>query len=282
MIKKLVIGLIGLFLISGCNGKDSMVNNNFRKAIFLHHSTGANIFGPNGSSVSVPSEVVKYNKVNNLTGNAMVKMNECSWPTAGMGWNNEWYRWTDIIKGIDVIQVWGLKKLLPRPNANKEWNNFLNEYPVVIIKSCFPSSAIEAVNHDDQHVAKKTVEGYKTSWRTIVSEMANKPSNFFVLWTNAPLSRNATTPVQAKYSDMFCRWAKDTLAVGLDQVFGPFPKNVYVFDFFHYLAGDDGILKDEYAKSLSDSHPNSAATEFVAPIFVKEVFDAALQYEKNR
>jgi hypothetical protein len=186
------------------------------------------------------------------------------------------------VKGVDVVEVWGMKKLLPRPDAIKEWNKFLKQYPVVIIKSCFPSSQIESISSDAQNDRKKTVEGYKMLWRTMISDFAKKPDNFFVLWTNAPLARNATTLESAKYSDMFCRWAKDTLAAGLDQTFGAFPENVHVFDFFHLLAGEDGILRDSFAKSLKDSHPNSAATEFAAPVFVKEVFDAAMYYEKNR
>ncbi|HQT92080.1 MAG TPA: T9SS type A sorting domain-containing protein, partial [Candidatus Kryptobacter bacterium] len=60
---------------------------------------------------------------------------------------------------------------------------------------------------------------------------------------------------------------------------GTFPQNVYVFDFFHKLAGADGKLPAQYASSSDDSHPNAAATELVAPQFVDEMFNAAIAYE---
>ena len=35
--------------------------NLYRRAIFLHRSTGANVYGPNGSNTSVPNETYLYN-----------------------------------------------------------------------------------------------------------------------------------------------------------------------------------------------------------------------------
>jgi hypothetical protein len=100
-----------------------------------------------------------------------------------------------------------------------------------------------------------------------------------VIWTNAPLVVSADD--RARSADEFCRWAKDTLAAGLDVAFGPFPKNVYVFDFFHKLAGGDGKLPLTYAVNSEDSHPNAVATTVVAPKLVQEVFDAAIAYENS-
>jgi hypothetical protein len=272
-------------LVSFCQYKGKKMGVHFNKAIFLHHSTGGAIWGSNGSSTSVPLEVKKYNSNHQLAYKEEVLMVEKGWPTAEMGWNNEWCRWANILEGNDVpAQRWGIKKFFPAPNSNKEWKMILKTFPVIVIKSCFPSSAIECYGNDTDpnQSTKKTVVGYKSQWRRIITEFSKHPDNFFVIWTNAPLVRSATTEQQAQLANQFCTWAKDTLALGLDQIYGAFPKNVYVFDFFHYLAGDDGILKNEFARSLSDSHPNSAATEHVAPLFVKEVFDAALQYEKIR
>jgi hypothetical protein len=109
--------------------------------------------------------------------------------------------------------------------------------------------------------------------------MESYPEKFFVIWTNAPLVAGSTNDDEAYWSHVFCTWAKDTLANGMDPEYGAFPKNVYVFDFFHKLAGDDHKLKPEYAVGTTDSHPNSAATELVAPQFVREIFEAAIAYE---
>ena len=237
----------------------------FRSGVFLHHSTGATIWGPNGSSTSVPDEIARYNSEHNFSGIDSVDLTEVGWPVEP--WNNEWERWHRIFENEDTIDA--------------DIRPYLDTEKIIVIKSCFPSSELAGVGsaEDTLDPTLKTVTNYKWHWRNVVSIMAEHPKNFFAVWTNAPLVANATNDEQAGRSDSFCRWAKDTLAAGLDPVFGTFPMNVYVFDFFHKLAGIDGKLPAQYASSNDDSHPNAAATELVAPQFVDEVFNAAIAYE---
>jgi len=239
-------------------------NNKFRKAIFLHHSTGGRIYGPNGSNTSVPAEAIAYNSRNGLTGVNTVSMAEGSWP----GDDNEWEHWHRIFEGKDNSNI---------------ITNFYKNYPVIIIKSCYPSSSISSWGSalDTLQPTKKSVYNYKWHFRNIIRVMRNNPDIFYVIWTNAPLVAASTNNTQALLSDQFCRWAKDTLEKGLDTGFGAFPSNVFIFDFFHKLAGSDGKLPLQYAASSGDSHPNSAATQLVAPQFVAEVFDAAIKYENR-
>jgi len=236
----------------------------FRSGIFLHHSTGECIWGPNGSNTSVPQEIVKYNSDNGLTGDNTVSLTEQWWPDS----DNEWATWHNIFYNRD---------------ASNDIRPILGGNKIVVIKSCFPSSRIWNVgsSSDTLNPEDKTIYNYKWHWRSIVKVMAKHPENFFVIWTNAPLVANATSDEEAILSDQFCRWAKDTLATGNDSVFGSFPPNVYVFDFFHKLADSSGKLPLQYASDKEDSHPNSAATELVAPQFVKEIFDAAIAYESG-
>jgi hypothetical protein len=102
-----------------------------------------------------------------------------------------------------------------------------------------------------------------------------------VIWTNAPLEPNSTNASEAELSNWFCTWAKDTLARGLDPVSVVFPDNVYVFDFFHKLTDSNGMMLASYAVGPGDSHPNSAATELVAPQFVQEIFNTSIGYESG-
>ena len=232
----------------------------FRNAMFLHHSTGSNILGPNSSSTSVNLELIKYNETKLFTGDQKVTMNH-EWFAPG---DNEWVTMRNFFEG----------KLSLKPD------NYYNKYKIIIVKSCFPSSSIvsEGSASDMQTPTYKSIYNYKWHWRSMVRIMEQHPDNFFVIWTNAPLV--ATTPTEAANSKSFCHWAKNILAKGLDAEYGQFPKNVYVFDFFAKLTGEDGIMKIEYATSSGDSHPNAAATELVAPQFVQEIFDAALDYER--
>ncbi len=236
----------------------------FRSGVFLHHSTGARIWGPNGSATSVPLQVASYNTSHALSGADAVSLTESGWPEAP--WDNEWGRWHRIFNTIE-----GEANILPILAAHK----------IVMIKSCYPSSDIQSVGlpTDTLSPTLKTVCNYKWHWRRIIQVMKEHPSNFFVIWTNAPLVNTADD--RAFYADKFCRWAKDTLAAGLDPVLGTFPENVYVFDFFHKLAGANGKLPLMYATSGTDSHPNAAATALVVPLLVNELFDAAIRYESR-
>ena len=249
-----------LTLASECAGQIR-----FRSGIFLHHSTGACIWGPNGGLVSVPGEIANYNASHDLAGKDSVTFSERNWPSDDNEWST-WHRIFDNEYPTDDI----------RP--------FLASNPIVMIKSCFPSSAIYSVgtSADTLTPTVKSVANYKWHWRSFVSVMRARPQNFFVIWTNAPLeAAGGTNATQAALSNAFCRWAKDTLAAGRDSSFGAFPKNVFVFDIFHLLAGADGMLPLGYASASGDSHPNAAATALVAPQLVAQFFDAALAYESS-
>jgi len=242
------------------------VQPNYRKGIILTHSTGLTIWGPNGSSTSVPDEVNKYNLQHNFSADNCFNVVRQDFPLNP--WENEWERWHTIFNTQDT-------------NAYIE--PFFDSYEFISIKSCFPSSALDSrgSSADTLDPASKTIYNYKWHWRNIIRKMALHPKNFFIIWTNAPLVAGQTNNSSALLSDSFCHWAKDTLAKGLDPEFGTFPLNVYVFDFYHKLAGADGKLPLKYATSNADSHPNSAGTLLVAPLLVKEVLDAATVYESS-
>ncbi len=240
----------------------------FRSGIFLHHSTGGNIWGPNGSSTSIPQQMTLYNNSHGYTGSNAITMSEQWWPDYPNSDNNEWEIWHRIFDN----QV-PTSDILSLMSTNK----------IVVIKSCYPSSEITGLGQptDTLTYTIKSVYNYKWHWRSIVHVMAQHPENFFVIWTNAPLVADATNPAAALLAKSFCTWAKDTLALGLDPGMGAFPPNIYVFDYFSKLTNTIGYELPEYAVSSADSHPNATATALVAPLFVNEIFDAAIAYEQG-
>jgi hypothetical protein len=258
-LKRLLACAFMLLLVAGAAGQ-----TRFRSGVFLHHSTGGRIWGPNGSQVSVPGEIAKFNSGRGLTGSDSVKMIEQWWPSG----DNEWVTWHNIFDNKDT--------------ANNI-QSFLAAYPVIMIKSCYPSSSMSGLGSakDTTTPTVKSVANYKWHWRALVSAMKKRPQNFFIIWTNAPLVAGATNASQAALANVFCRWAKDTLAAGLDPLVGAFPKNIFVFDFFHILANPDGMLPNQLASSLTDSHPNAAATTIAALQLVTQLFEAALAYEST-
>ena len=238
----------------------------FRSGIFLHHSTGMYIWGPNPdgtSTTTIPEQMQLFNTQNGLTGAEAVQLNEEWWAPD----DNEWSTQHAFFEGTLLSS-----NLSPYLASNK----------ILVVKSCFPSSEIDSwgLPSDTSDPSYKSVCNYKWHWYHIMNVMKSHPENFFVIWTNAPLEPNSTYGSQALLAKSFCKWAKDTLAAGLDPVFGPLPENVYVFDYFSKLTGANGMELTQYATGAGDSHPNGAATDLVAPQFVNEVFNAALAYEQ--
>lgn len=258
--KNFLLCILSVIILSNTGFSQSL---KFRSGIFLHHSTGLCIWGPNGSSTSVPAQMQIYNNSHGYTGTNAVTMTELWWPVED---DNEWWRWHRIFENEDTSAI-----ITPYYASQR----------IIIIKSCFPSSNVESWGEpgDTLYPDYKTVYNYKWHWRHILNVMKMHPQNFFVIWTNAPLVPNQTNSTEAFLSHCFCKWAKDTLANGLDPVFGAFPQNVYVFDFFHKLVGSNWMLQLQYASDSNDSHPNAAATELVAPQFVNEIFNASIAYE---
>ena len=257
-IKTLALIIISLSFFAFAN------QPNFRKGIFLTHSTGLAIWGPNGSSTSVLDEIVKYNTLHKFSLDSSFNVVRQDFPLTP--WENEWARWHNIFDGKDT---------------DADIAPFFNSYEFIMIKSCFSSSDLidRGTSADTLDPTRKSIYNYKWHWRSIIRKMNLYPNNLFVIWTNAPEVAGATNDNSALLSDSFCHWAKDTLAKGFDSEYGKFPVNVYIFDFFHKLAGTDGKLKLQYAISNSDSHPNGAGTALVDPLLVSEVLDAAIVYE---
>jgi hypothetical protein len=255
--------ILVLFMSCAMTWSAASAQVRFRSGIFLHHSTGGCIWGPNGSATSVPQEMQSYNLNHGYSGLDSVSLQQQWYPSAAG--DNEWSTWHGIFE----------------TNLPDDIAGILSANRIVMIKSCFPASDMSGAGQpsDTLSPAEKTIYNYKWHWRHIVSVMNGHRGDYFVIWTNAPLEVNSTDSNAARLSDVFCRWAKDTLEAGLDPVFGAFPPNVHVFDFFHKLSNSDGFLPDMYRSGPGDSHPNAAATVLVAPLLVTELFDAAIAYE---
>ena len=250
----------------------------FRHGVFYHHSTGLNIWGTSmvGAATTVPSEIAKFNRTHGLIGVDSFRIVERAFPIGTYSSNNEWYLWDSAFVIGNLINA----KIL----------DSLPSYDIIMIKTCFPASDMTTATlwgqaSDTLTPTYKSNYNYKWHWRRIINVMKSHPDKFFVIWTNPPPA--FSTPVagapsafqQARglRSHYFSKWAKDTLAAGLDTSFGAFPKNVYVFDIFHKYENPIWHVADTiYTKTLADAHPNAACTNLVAPQLVIEVLNAVI------
>jgi hypothetical protein len=243
--------LLSLLLLAGAI---ALVNaQSYRKAIFYHHSSGGCFYDRQNlydnstpSSVpTVPKEIAKYNAVHGFSVNTAVSMSEQWMPGNPTG--NNWRDWASTFAGGMSYGT-----------------------PVIIIKTCYLQ---QQTMHSSGDI--ETLKGY---YRALVREMAKHPANFFVIWNNMPAPTDGLSD-RAVWSAQFSAWCKDVLAKGNDS-FGVFPANVYVFDVFRKLADPITGYCDPKYGNPGDDHPSSASVTLVTPQFVKEVFDAALAYEK--
>jgi hypothetical protein len=83
------------------------------------------------------------------------------------------------------------------------------------------------------------------------------PETLFLVWTGAAQVRGVTSKENAQRAQKFFKWVKEEWDQSGD--------NIFVWDFFE-LETEGGIyLKDQYAASSDDSHPNYDFAERVAP-----------------
>lgn len=164
----------------------------------------------------------------------------------------------------------GYAKIFSQKRTNPP-NNTLSHlllHDVIIIKSCYPVSDI--YSDEDLFVAK---EHYKT----VIAGMAKYPDKTFIIVTQPPMNRKATTKENALRARKLANYLKSA-------DFLKTAPNVSTFDWFNMLAVSDqnspyySMLKPEYSPDGDDSHPNFLANSSTSPEFVKFVISKATKY----
>jgi hypothetical protein len=266
-IKKLFLLIIGLILLTnGCNqqtGKQAVNNinavesNNLNqtsmektiKILFLHHSTGENIW--NGG---VAQWFENYNAQNNTD----YQITEQEFPKdSPYGWENYPY---------DYFNIWvnhaGNQPYLEEPTLEI----LTQQYDVIIFKHCFPVSDIEAdTGNPDIYSSEKTIENYKLQYTAFKNKMREFPNTKFIVWTGAAQVKNSISEESARRAQTFFNWVKNEWDESGD--------NIFIWDFYSLETEDGLYLKNEYAEGADDSHPNSSFSQTVAPYFSQRIVD---------
>lgn len=124
-------------------------------------------------------------------------------------------------------------------------------YDVILFKSCYSACDITSDAMLDQ---------YKDWYVDIKNQLSGYPDKVFVMMSPPP--RNITTQAEADRAREFANWMG---TLGL-----PF------FDLFDHLADSNNVLRYEYRRDATDSHPNANANSIVGPIlaaYINEVAD---------
>jgi len=161
----------------------------------------------------------------------------------------------------------------------------MQDYDIIIIKECFASQSdiwfywFQGPQDTINYPYTQSIYNYQWYTRKIAHKMEDYPNKFFVWWHVHPIVPTGNSVEDAARLRWFNKWMVDTLATGLDTLYGAFPPNIYVYDLFE-LVDSANFLPLSLAEGPTNSHPNAACSELVAPDFVEKTFDAAIEYEK--
>lgn len=249
--KSFFLSFVFFVIFVSCNNDSSeefqpVSKNN---AIFLHHSTGNNIW--NGG-------VKKWIKEYNENYNTSYVINEQNFPQEKpYGWKNNPY---------DYYNIW----------VKNAGNNFyLNEptleiltkdYNLIIWKHCYITSGINSdKGTPDINSDIRRLENYKLQYLALKEKMHQFPNIKFLVWTGAANVKNKTNEEKAKRMLKFVNWVKNEWDEEND--------NIFIWDFYKLETEGELYLKNEYAVSKDNSHPNEFFSKKVAPLFGKRIIE---------
>jgi len=237
--------------------------------LFLHHSTGRVIWIGNTTTKiktltrkfsdrlakgQLPIMLNKYNREHKTK----YKIREQIFPkNSPYGWNNF---------PFDYYNIW-VKNQGEEPYLEEPTLEILTkDHQVIVFKHCFPISNIEA----DMEVASidsdvKTLANYKLQYAALRDKLHEFPQTKFILFTGAALTKSSVTEEEAIRAKAFFEWVRDEWDQPGD--------NIYLWDLYSLQTEGGLYLKDEYAVSEYDSHPNEAFASTVVELLFNRIVD---------
>jgi hypothetical protein len=240
----------------------SKIHNGMKKIIFLHHSTGKNIWLGKTSRYTnklfnksdVKDYFAKYNRQNNTD----YHIREQKFPKESpYGWKNN---------PFDYYNIW-VKHSGPGHYLGEPTLEILTrDYDTIIFKHCYPASRIlPDSNSPDINSELKTLQNYKLQYNALKMKMHEFPDNKFIVWTPAVFLKNQMTVDEAKRTQEFHHWLLNDWNEKGD--------NIFIWDFYRYETDGNLYMVDEYSEGPSNSHPNKEFSERISPLFSKFVID---------
>ncbi len=231
------------------------------RMVFLHHSVGGGILYKGG----LRDSLLKLGVV-----------------IRGCTYGDEIGDRTDMNDWLPKFQN-DMKRILDfKAHPNKYYEDGKTN-DIIMFKSCFPNSRIvsEGEGSGNPTSSEKTIANYKATFENLRTEMVKYPNKVFIYMTAPPNVPAATTPENAQRAREFNVWLINEYLPKFKEETGL--NNLFIYDLFNLLAGDDNCLKKEYRwdENTRDSHPNDKAKKDVSENFVK-FFKPLLEELKNK
>ncbi len=219
---------------------------NDAKVIFLHHSTGNGVW-----KGGVADWFNDYNGENGT----QYEVSQRNYPSSPYGWQNYPY---------DYWQIW-VNHAGPQQYKEEDTLELLTpDYQVIVWKHCYPVSELDnPAGEGDITSKQKTIANYKLQYNALKEKMLSFPDTRFIVWTGAVHVEGKITDLQAQNTRDFFNWVKNEWDEPGD--------NIYIWDFYELETEGGLYLKEEYAQSASNSHPNAAFNQRVAPLFAQRI-----------
>ncbi len=251
--------LIMTFLLISCGSN----KNEMKKIIFLHHSTGKNIWlGKTNRYIyklTKRSDVGEYFNKYNRENHTNYLITEQNFPKeTPYGWKNY---------PFDYYNIWvknaGVKPYMGEPTLEI----LTKEYDVIIFKHCYPASNIlpDTISPDINSEVK-TLENYKLQYIALKKKMHEFPNNIFIVWTPAVYTKGQMTEDEAKRTQQFYNWILNEWDEKND--------NIFIWDFYKYETEGGLYMVDKNAEEPSNSHPGKDFSARMSPVFSQFIIDA--------
>ena len=258
--------ILVIMLIS-CSKTANTTNHPTNKPIriaFLHRSVGAILYKGNTPTIlhkvfkkaQVASWFATYNKENSSD----YELKGIYYPTKdSYGDNNYPY---------DYYNIW-VNHAGKNPYKGQATLEILTQnYEVIMFKHCFPVGEIlPDLGTPDVNSEEKRIENYKAQYILLKAKMRSFPNTKFILWTVPAMTREVTTEEKAGKMKEFVDWVKNTWDEPGD--------NIYLWDFYALETEGGLFVKDSYATSPKNPHPNQQFATNVVPYFCKRILDVA-------
>jgi hypothetical protein len=218
------------------------------KALFIHHSTGANLL----KEGQIRQHLQKLNPDINLWDHNYnyAPFNFLPFLDQKRGLSNEKGEMlkTDYAIPNDNTNPDGLHQLFQQAIDKQKKISRVLEYDLILFKSCFP---VTKITTDTQ------LEQYKSCYESMKHLFLMYPDQLFIALTPPPLRGELTKKDYALRAATFANWLNNEFIKGTE--------NVAIFDLFHKLADPNSFtLRKEYCLAIPyDSHPNKKANEEV-------------------
>lgn len=218
---------------------------------YLHHSTGGNIWAG-----GVPQWFSTYNTNHGTS----YQITAIVYPNTGGG-----YPWANY--PYDYWNLWVNHTGSSQDRGEVNLDQLAPDYDVIVFKHCFPVGYIQPDSAVAPAVSSdvRTIANYQLQYAALKKRMKQFPGKIFILWTGAALTSGATTAENAQRAQTFFNWVKNTWDEPGD--------NIFIWDFNALETEGDLFLKDAYATSGADSHPNAVFSAAVAPYISQRIVD---------